>query len=55
MHTNSSTIHDAHTINEALADAIAAGKVKPGMLVLLVAFGVGLSWGAVAIRWPAEA
>jgi 3-oxoacyl-[acyl-carrier-protein] synthase-3 len=43
------------TIPLVLADAIGAGKVKPGMLVLLVSFGVGLSWAAVAIRWPSEA
>jgi 3-oxoacyl-[acyl-carrier-protein] synthase-3 len=43
------------TIPVVLADAIRAGKIRPGMLVLLVAFGVGLSWGAAAIRWPSEA
>ncbi len=29
-----------------LAEAMAAGKVKPGARVLLMSFGVGLSWGA---------
>jgi len=43
------------TIPLVLADAISAGKLKSGMLVLLVAFGVGLSWGSVAMRWPPEA
>jgi 3-oxoacyl-[acyl-carrier-protein] synthase-3 len=34
-----------------LADAIGAGKVRPGAVILMVVFGVGLSWAAVAIRW----
>ncbi len=29
-----------------LAEAIGAGKVKPGAKVLMMSFGVGLSWGA---------
>jgi 3-oxoacyl-[acyl-carrier-protein] synthase-3 len=35
----------------ALDEARKAGLVKPGDLVLLVAFGAGLTWGGVAIRW----
>ena len=35
----------------ALDEARKAGRVKPGDLVVLVAFGAGLTWGAVAIRW----
>jgi len=33
-----------------LSEAVRQGKVKPGALVLLAAFGVGLSWGLVLIR-----
>jgi 3-oxoacyl-[acyl-carrier-protein] synthase-3 len=42
------------TVAIALADAWLAGKVKPGMRIVLVAFGVGLSWGASLLQWPDE-
>jgi 3-oxoacyl-[acyl-carrier-protein] synthase-3 len=35
----------------ALADSIRAGQVKKGNVVVFVAFGAGLSWGAVVWRW----
>ncbi len=35
----------------ALADAAARGRLKPGMRVLVCAFGVGLSLGAAIIEW----
>ena len=35
----------------ALARAEAAGRLKDGMRVLVMGFGVGLSWGATIIRW----
>jgi 3-oxoacyl-[acyl-carrier-protein] synthase-3 len=35
----------------ALYDAVAEGKVKDGDIVVLVGFGGGLTWGAVALRW----
>jgi 3-oxoacyl-[acyl-carrier-protein] synthase-3 len=35
----------------ALAEAVEKGRVKQGDLVVLVAFGAGLSYGAVAIIW----
>jgi 3-oxoacyl-[acyl-carrier-protein] synthase-3 len=35
----------------ALDEALAAGRVKSGDLVVLVAFGAGLSYGAVAMVW----
>lgn len=38
-----------------LTDAWRAGKIRPGSIVVAVAFGVGLSWGATAIRWPSTA
>lgn len=35
----------------ALADAVGEGKLRHGMRVLLVGFGVGLSWGSALIEW----
>jgi len=35
----------------ALDEARAAGRVQPGDLVILLAFGAGLTWGGVAIRF----
>lgn len=38
-----------------LTDAWRVGRVKPGALVLMVGFGVGLSWAATLVRWPENA
>ncbi len=35
----------------ALDQAVAEGRVKPGSLVLLVAFGAGFTWGSAVVRW----
>jgi 3-oxoacyl-[acyl-carrier-protein] synthase-3 len=35
----------------ALDEARASGRLTPGMTVLLVAFGAGLTWGAILLRW----
>lgn len=35
----------------ALDEARRAGRIQPGDLVALVAFGAGLTWGGVLIRW----
>lgn len=35
----------------AVAQAEAEGRLKPGMIVMLVAFGAGFTWGSVVIRW----
>jgi len=35
----------------ALVQAEEEGRLKPGMLVLLVAFGAGFTWGSAVIRW----
>ncbi len=35
----------------ALCEAVEEGKIKKGDIVLLDAFGAGLVWGAVIIRW----
>jgi len=35
----------------ALCEAVKEGKIKKGDIVLLVAFGAGLVWGASVIKW----
>lgn len=40
------------TIPLALEAALAEGRLRPGQTVLLVGFGVGLSWGATLLSWP---
>lgn len=39
------------TIPIALKAALEEGRLKPGMRVMLVGFGVGLSWAATLLRW----
>lgn len=46
-HANTS----AASIPLALADARAAGRLRPGASVLLAAFGAGLTWGACLLTW----
>ncbi len=41
----------AATIPIALSEAVAAGRLKSGHLVVTVAFGSGFTWGANLIRW----
>jgi 3-oxoacyl-[acyl-carrier-protein] synthase-3 len=41
----------AATIPLCMRDALDLGKIKPGNLVCLVAFGAGLTWGSVILRW----
>ena len=35
----------------ALCEAIEAGKVRPGMKLVFVGFGAGLTWAACALEW----
>ena len=35
----------------ALDQAVAEGRIQPGSVVLLVAFGAGFTWGSAVIRW----
>ena len=35
----------------ALAEAVDSGRVKPGDLLLLAAFGSGLTWGSTILEW----
>jgi 3-oxoacyl-[acyl-carrier-protein] synthase-3 len=39
------------SIPMALSESIKNGKIKDNDLIVLVGFGGGLAWGAVAIRW----
>ncbi|MEK7748054.1 MAG: beta-ketoacyl-ACP synthase III [Nitrospirota bacterium] len=41
----------AASIPLALAEAVADGRIKTGSLVLLLAFGSGLTWGSALIKW----
>jgi 3-oxoacyl-[acyl-carrier-protein] synthase III len=41
----------AASIYVALEEAVSAGRLKPGDLVLLAAFGGGFTWGAALVRW----
>jgi len=41
----------AASIPIALDEAVRAGRVQPGMTVLLVAFGAGFTWASMAVRW----
>jgi 3-oxoacyl-[acyl-carrier-protein] synthase-3 len=41
----------AASIPIALGEAVASGRVAPGALVCLAAFGAGFTWGAALMRW----
>lgn len=41
----------AASIPLCMVEAIELGKIKPGDLVVLVAFGAGLTWGSVFLRY----
>jgi 3-oxoacyl-[acyl-carrier-protein] synthase-3 len=41
----------AATVPVALADAVAEGRVRPGSLILMPAFGAGLTFCAHLVRW----
>jgi 3-oxoacyl-[acyl-carrier-protein] synthase-3 len=41
----------AASVPICLHEALAAGRIKDGDLVMLVAFGTGFSWGATLLRW----
>jgi 3-oxoacyl-[acyl-carrier-protein] synthase-3 len=41
----------AASIPIALDEAVRAGKVHPGQVVLMAAFGAGLTWAASVVRW----
>jgi 3-oxoacyl-[acyl-carrier-protein] synthase-3 len=35
----------------SLVDELEAGNIKDGDVLVLVGFGGGLTWGAIAMRW----
>ena len=39
------------SIPVVLDEALEAGKIKQGDMLVLVSFGAGLTWGATALRW----
>jgi 3-oxoacyl-[acyl-carrier-protein] synthase-3 len=41
----------AATVPVALVEALEEGRVKPNSLLLLPAFGAGLTWCAHLVRW----
>jgi len=41
----------AASVYVALEEALDAGRIKRGDLVLMAAFGGGFAWGAVLVRW----
>jgi 3-oxoacyl-[acyl-carrier-protein] synthase-3 len=52
----SRTVHkygntSAASIPLSLDEEVKAGKIKDGDLIVMVGFGGGLTWGAIAIRW----
>ncbi len=44
----------AASVGLALTDAVAAGRINVGSHIVLVAFGAGLTAGAIAIEWTAD-
>ena len=40
----------AASVGIALHEACITGRIKPGDLVMLVAFGAGLTWGSIWLR-----
>ena len=52
----SKTVHkygntSAASIPISLVEEIEAGKIKDDDIIVMVGFGGGLTWGAIAIRW----
>ena len=41
----------AASIAIALDEAVHTGRLKPGMTVMLVAFGAGFTWASMVVRW----
>ena len=42
------------TVPVALVDALEEGRIKPGALILMPAFGAGLTWCSHLVRWGAR-
>ena len=41
----------AASIPMAISDALDTGRVQPGDTILLTAFGGGVTWGSIALKW----
>jgi 3-oxoacyl-[acyl-carrier-protein] synthase-3 len=41
----------AASVPIALSEAVSEGRIKPGNLVCLAAFGSGFTWASALIRW----
>ena len=41
----------AASVPIALDEALRCGRIEPGDVVLLVAFGGGFTWGSMVVRW----
>lgn len=41
----------AASVAIALDEAVRTGRLRPGMTVMLVAFGAGLTWASMVVRW----
>ncbi|HEX9796090.1 MAG TPA: beta-ketoacyl-ACP synthase III [Anaerolineales bacterium] len=41
------------SIPMAVVEAVEAGRITPGSRVVMVGFGAGLTWGALAVEWVA--
>ena len=39
------------SIPMAIVEELEAGRIKDGDLIVMVGFGGGLTWGAIALRW----
>lgn len=42
------------TIPIAITEAVEQGRLKPGMLIALPAYGAGFSWGCAVLEWTGE-
>ena len=50
--TNTAEIaRDVSRFGFRVDEAVSAGKIQHGDLVLMVVFGAGLTWGAAVIEW----
>jgi len=41
----------AASVAIALDEAVQTGRIKPGMTILLVAFGAGFTWASMVVKW----
>ena len=54
VHTNTIQYYgnsSAPTIPIGLHEEVLQGNIQDGDLIVLVGYGAGLGWGAIALRW----